>query len=721
MIFKYFKDKVKISLLPKRFWFFFIGIAALLWFLIRVISKPSRASYPCQRVAFPIASAFVIWLIGLLPSIYTFKAGIKSFQKSRYLVMLLLLIPACGWFLAIMFIPVNSSVFANIYRTQEQFIPSDGPNQPIGTPKGVNPGRVVWDYNPAATSWNGSSGYYWDDNNTSEVLVNEMLSESIDALTGATSNYKSWDSLFIYNNVQNGKGKVSYAPGEKVAIKINLANSTTHGSISHVLSLTTPAVILAVVRQLVEYANIPDTCITVYDASQLVNSNIFTKCRNSFPGVKFMDRTGGDGRIKVKADSSVMINWSEDLVLENGGGYPTYLPTVVTEADYLINLALLKGHDMAGVTLNAKNHFGSILSTNPSPPLADFTPPQAAGVHPYAVVHYFSYWNLQERPMGTYNTIVDLMGHKDLGKKTVLFVVDGLYASKRQNSPGSKPNKWLSAPFNNDWTSSIFVSEDNVAIESVCVDFLRSESTQDFVYGNVDNYLHEAALAHSPASGTFYDPEGDGTRLENLGVHEHWNNKAAKMYSRDLKTGNGIELTKLGTQKIDNLSFNHAPGIYTQDLNLKIISLLAGVTIHYTLDGTIPSSNSPVYHDSLIITENAIVAAVAYKDGYVPSNMITGLFFINRTGISSNYLEEIKYFPNPVIDRLNIQLPEIIKEDLLMEVFNNSGNKLYSKSIKKSDSDQLRIIDMSEFNSGMYYLVISDQKSRIVKKIIKTP
>src|SRR6516164_6451570 len=45
-------------------WFFSgMGLFSVFWFLIRVIPKPSRALYPCQRVAFPIASSFVIWLM----------------------------------------------------------------------------------------------------------------------------------------------------------------------------------------------------------------------------------------------------------------------------------------------------------------------------------------------------------------------------------------------------------------------------------------------------------------------------------------------------------------------------------------------------------------------------------------------------------------------------------------------------------------------------------
>ena len=42
-----------------------LGLASLAWFLVRVLPKPSRAAYPCQQAAFPLASGFVVWLAGL--------------------------------------------------------------------------------------------------------------------------------------------------------------------------------------------------------------------------------------------------------------------------------------------------------------------------------------------------------------------------------------------------------------------------------------------------------------------------------------------------------------------------------------------------------------------------------------------------------------------------------------------------------------------------------
>ena len=42
-----------------------LGLVALFWFLIRVIPKPQRATYPCMKVAYPLMSGLVIWLLGI--------------------------------------------------------------------------------------------------------------------------------------------------------------------------------------------------------------------------------------------------------------------------------------------------------------------------------------------------------------------------------------------------------------------------------------------------------------------------------------------------------------------------------------------------------------------------------------------------------------------------------------------------------------------------------
>ena len=155
-----------------------------------------------------------------------------------------------------------------------------------------------------------------------------------------------------------------------------------------------------------------------------------------------------------------------------------------------------------------------------------------------------------------YRVMVDLMGSKYLGQNTLLYVIDGLYGGGA--SEGGLPVKYFMPPFNNDWSSSIFVSQDQVALESVCYDFLRTEwnginkhdpknaiiETMPSVNG-VDDYLHQAADKANWPEGLIYDPDNSGKPIPSLGVHEHWNNPEMKQYSRDLGTGNGIELVSI--------------------------------------------------------------------------------------------------------------------------------------------------------------------------------
>jgi hypothetical protein len=92
----------------------------------------------------------------------------------------------------------------------------------------------------------------------------------------------------------------------------------------------------------------------------------------------------------------------------------------------------------------------------------------------------------------------------------------------------------------------------------VAFDFLRTEFTNPehtvayISEPGVDDYLHQAADSKNWPSGIVYAPNGDGAAIPgSLGVHEHWNNPMEKQYSRNLGTGEGIELVKI-FQKSDS-------------------------------------------------------------------------------------------------------------------------------------------------------------------------
>jgi hypothetical protein len=145
------------------------------------------------------------------------------------------------------------------------------------------------------------------------------------------------------------------------------------------------------------------------------------------------------------------------------------------------------------------------------------------------------------------------MGSRYLGQNTILFVIDGLFGGGADETKG--PVKYFMDPFNYDWSSSIFISQDQVALESVCYDFLRTEwdgvhkhDAANNVFENgpsmngVDDYLHQAADSKNWPEGIIYDPDNSGKPIASLGVHEHWNNAAEKQYSGNLGLSGGISL-----------------------------------------------------------------------------------------------------------------------------------------------------------------------------------
>jgi hypothetical protein len=387
---------------------------------------------------------------------------------------------------------------------------------PLGVPRGIVPGRVTWAHDPLAVTWDGT-GSWWEDAYNHESLIDRMVSNSIRSLANQRTDAQALKAIFRYFNRTHGRGNTGYRTGEKIAIKANLNNTTGHGTIDRLNS--SPHLILSLVRQLTGPGGVPQSSITVFDSSRFIPGNLYGKIHCEFPGVMFVDHIGGDGRLKAEFKSNAI---PFSITSRNASG----LDTTVIEAAYVIDAALLKGHVGSGVTLCAKNLFGA-TSINPD-------------WHKNA--HDGFGHNLDGS--ASYSAFVDYMGHQDLGEKTILFLVDGLYGS--DNADGPPRRKWRMAPFNGAWPSSIFMSLDGVAIDSVGFDFLTSEWPDLVDIANADNYLREAALANDPPSKTFYDPERDGIRCRSLGVFEHWNNETDKKYSGNLGKVHGIELFPLG-------------------------------------------------------------------------------------------------------------------------------------------------------------------------------
>ena len=500
-----FLRKVKV---PAKIVYLLVSVMATIWFLIRVIPKPTRATYPCMQVVAPVMSCFVIWILTLTGAAFAFKKAKHKLFEARYLaatLFLILGIVAAGIFSAQSPKKAMADNLEIWYK----------PNVPLGVAKGMNPGRVVWGHNPKIASWDGKTGFWWEDQYNNKPETDQLLAQTLFGLTNTKNEKKSWDVLFRYFNKTKRNVDAGYQAGQKVAIKVNLNNTYSLESNNEINA--NPHLIVSLLKSLVNEGGIPQKNITVADPSRFITNNVYETCHTSFPDVHYVDHNGGEGREKATFVENGM-PYSVD-----NGKVATGLATCFVEADYVINMALMKGHVSQGVTLCAKNFFGCTS-------IEDDWRKNA----------HSSGFSQNKQGKHTYSVYPDYIGHKDLGGKTMLFLIDGIYSNKFVDRVPAF--RWALAPFNGNWPNSLFASQDGVAIDSVVLDFILAEwpDAPDMMYS--DYSVTESALAQNPPSGTVYDPERDGTSLASLGVTEHWNNPTDKKYSRNLKKDEGIEL-----------------------------------------------------------------------------------------------------------------------------------------------------------------------------------
>ncbi|MCE5346517.1 MAG: DUF362 domain-containing protein [Bacteroidales bacterium] len=545
---------------PPRLMFFILGITSTIWFLIRVIPKPSRASYPCMQVAAPLMSGFFVYFFSLGGITLALQKAKRNFLNAKYIAAGLLIVGAISGMIFSLTRGIQDSIAGT--QVETKFGPDDGPNQPMGIPHGVNPGRVVWIWNKKATNENCTSNYdtkdwFWKSENIDEKVVGKMFGNALNQLMGKDNVTESWDLLFRSFNQRKTNVKKGYIKGEKIFIKINqgtsrwmLTQEEKETGYHYPVNLkpedklrrtslgpteTNPYVVLEILRELVNEVGVNQSDIAIGDPMTYTWGHNYDVWVAEFPDVVYTDK------FSTKFGRTLITPTKEDLLYYSDKTQKDKLYDIIEKADYLINAANLKPHMSAGISLTAKNHFGSQARTT-------------AGHLHYSLISVRS--KSSNGGYRKYRVLVDLMGSKYLGQNTLLYIVDGLFGGGSSETMG--PVKYFMPPFNNDWCNSIFISQDQVALESVCYDFLRAEwnginkhdpsnnsCENNPNWNGVDDYLHQAADSSNWPTGIRYDPDNNGKSLSSLGVHEHWNNSEKKQYSRNLGFGKGIELVSI--------------------------------------------------------------------------------------------------------------------------------------------------------------------------------
>ncbi|HEY9061187.1 MAG TPA: sugar-binding protein [Pseudobacteroides sp.] len=285
----------------KKYLFPFMGLIALIWFFIRVIPKPSRATYPCQRAAFPIASSFVIWFTGILGGIFVFKKLNKKFESSRYIVMgtgAIAFIAAILWNFQI--IPVSNTTAA--------FTPVKLSKSDVALVQSAKADVKQIDY----------------------TEIKQMVTDAVSAVGGIGSVVKN---------------------GDTVVLKPNLI--VTNGLATEANGVTTDWRVTKAAVELVRSVN-PSGKVYVMEGAITDTASIFNYYKYTTANIP-----GVDGFLPIEKDSGTWQDKTTGVSLVNlpdGLLYNQYyLNRKYKEADVVISLPTMKTHWNAGFTGGIKN------------------------------------------------------------------------------------------------------------------------------------------------------------------------------------------------------------------------------------------------------------------------------------------------------------------------------------------------------------------------------
>lgn len=92
-----------------------------------------------------------------------------------------------------------------------------------------------------------------------------------------------------------------------------------------------------------------------------------------------------------------------------------------------------------------------------------------------------------------------------------------------------------------------------------------------------------------------------------------------------------------------------------------------------------------------------------------------------NTGIYNSTLDfNLSLFPNPVKDNLNLSITAYSSEDICINIYNNIGDLVFSKNISLTSGNNMQLIDMANYTSGVYFVKLISRNNTSHLKFIKT-
>jgi uncharacterized protein (DUF362 family) len=600
--------------------FIALGIASLVWFILRVVPKPSRAMYPCQRAAFPIAATFVSWLVGL----GLFSILKKKLAKTPYKIIAL---PALLLLMGILLL-VHPQVdaIANKRDAQEAFNSLPAVSRisfENDTEKTILPRAFV-------------SIIKSDKEDAVDITEEEIFDMVSDAISEEGN---------LLNRISDGMN---------IVIKPNIVcirdfSNAPVNVPAEVNGMTTDWRVIKALVQLIRTKNESGKVYVMEGSGVGRTRSNFTHMKythENIPGVTefiaFEDRSGEWE--EWDSDSMVKVQLPEDKMLypttaqpDNSENY--YLNKIYANCDFLISVPVLKNHEMTSVTGAVKNiGIGS-------------TPANIYGGNAYSNLRLENNRIDHSNRTNLHKFIHDYY----LCRPADYVLMDGLQGS--ENGPAAERKASLYAARKN--ARLILASSDAVAIDAIASLLMGYDPLQ----------VNHLVYLHNDTAGCV-DPLYIRTNVDYLqSLKEKYNHFSST----------GPQYTDF-----DPVSFNTVTVDYSQDsiiINIDSDDEIERVDIE--VDGALYAKSFINNAERISIpleelnVSDSIVRVIMY-DQYLNSNIYNT--HGNITTVKSNIDKAMKLYPNPTADELHIQM-EDISTPLQASIYSIDGKIKYQNEV----------------------------------------
>jgi uncharacterized protein (DUF362 family) len=647
-----------------------IGIAALAWFLIRVIPKPQRASYPCQRAAFPIASSFIIWITGSWLSQQMMKKAFNSFKGRQFIQLFTLGILSILIFLAsVFFIQIQHSTAEALDLRQ------------------IKTNARIMHQNSLSNS------------DTSYVLPSAIVSIVKSSKDNASEiNQSDIDSIVNAAVTLAGGFDSLVHEGDTVVLKPNLISSRVQNDAvtstfpKEANGIATDYRIIQAVVNLVRLHNVTGKLF-------LIEGSGYGVTRTNATAMGYDEITGLDSIIYLDEFSG---SWYDknapDIVTVSlpvnkkryTGNNEYYLHKIYYNAKVLISLPCLKTHFLTGVTGAVKNV--GIGAT----PVRMYGNGAAAGNidDMDGRWNHIDHGNFSSYPTALHNWIHDFY----LCRKIDYVIMDGLQGAQYGPFPGSSGDSYK---LNN--------VQMNMRVILAGKDALSVDAIESYIMG-MDPYLvgHLQLLANDSAG--CINPAL--IKVKGTQVHE------IKKRFNEHSPGSGAEYSDFTAPEVG------VPSPCT----------IVDSTLHITLAiGSDVVKVEVVYDDTILpgmFINNLTdinVALKPYQNNISKVKVMVYDQYLNCTTlnpdhviteVSRNDAKEVILFPNPVGNSLNIELPSSYNSKFDIKIYSNDGKLVYEEKSYLTVAEPHKM-DVSNLSAGNYILLVTSPDYVTLNKFIK--